>query len=655
MSHFRNDGEIRRSQILTSAGPGALVDLMKHAVVIKGLDDWRYADEREGFFREERLEAKVLGMLRAGGRWTHNHVRLRRPPACDDDDAHPNRGIHVRTFPRWFLCQNPRCHSLVQEVAIEEAGGHLCIHSPTWPDGKRVAPSAVVPIRFVSACRRGHLVDILWSQFVHRGEREEGIDPDSHLWCHRDPEREPDNDPLGHDWTSDLYLKPVGTSGDITDYIVGCRRCGRTRGLQDLVLPNVLGQCKGWRPWLGRNTNEDCDEPLKLLIRTGTNAYFPIPASVLSIPDSSDGLRQVVRKHWDTLKKIDGLDKLTLMLELIEPLARDLDAYDPPDVLEAIRAERLELPTRQVPVREAEWFELLKAPIEVEGDLPERGAEWFPRRLDIKLPDFLDRVVLVHALREVRAQVGFTRLDGSDLDAEGEMRLFGPYSLLSERQDWVPALEIYGEGVFLAFNEQKVREWEDSPAVQRVMARFYEAERLQLRLPDTTVPTEHILSARLLMLHSLAHMLITAISLECGYSASAIRERIYCHREPGNDDDSLERSRAGILLYTGTPGSEGTLGGLVEVGRDILTHLRHAVEMNLLCSNDPVCAQHDPAGAEEGRHREGAACHACLLIAEPSCERRNRDLDRTLVVPTVENSDAAFLRHWIDARSAIVP
>ena len=111
-------------------------------------------------------------------------------------------------------------------------------------------------------------------------------------------------------------------------------------------------------------------------------------------------------------------------------------------------------------------------------------------------------------------------------------------------------------------------------------------------------------------------------------------------------DAAYARSRAGILLYTGTPGSEGTLGGLVEIGRDIVRHLRRAVETNLLCSNDPVCASHLPDGAEEGRHREGAACHGCLYIAEPSCERMNRDLDRAFVVPTVADEGAAFLGDW---------
>ncbi len=135
------------------------------------------------------------------------------------------------------------------------------------------------------------------------------------------------------------------------------------------------------------------------------------------------------------------------------------------------------------------------------------------------------------------------------------------------------------------------------------------------------------------MLHSLAHLMIAALSLDCGYSASAIRERIYAG-ESGH----------GILLYTGTPGSEGSLGGLVEMGKNIGRHLERALELGRLCSNDPVCAQHEPADLHEERFLHGAACHGCLLIAETSCERRNELLDRALVVPTVTMPGAAFFR-----------
>ena len=131
------------------------------------------------------------------------------------------------------------------------------------------------------------------------------------------------------------------------------------------------------------------------------------------------------------------------------------------------------------------------------------------------------------------------------------------------------------------------------------------------------------------MLHSLAHLLISAISLECGYAASSIRERIYCA------GDDAETKMAAILLMTGTTGSEGTLGGLAEQGRNIGAHLQRAWQLGTLCSNDPICASHSPARDHAERHLEGAACHGCLFIAEPSCERNNSFLDRALVVPTI--------------------
>ena len=122
--------------------------------------------------------------------------------------------------------------------------------------------------------------------------------------------------------------------------------------------------------------------------------------------------------------------------------------------------------------------------------------------------------------------------------------------------------------------------------------------------------------------------------MECGYPASSIRERIYAIPELGY----------GVLLYTGSSDAEGTLGGLVQVGRRIHDHVRNALEMGELCSNDPVCAQHDPPNPHEHRFLHGAACHGCLLIAETSCEQQNEFLDRALVVPTVERSGIEFFR-----------
>ena len=142
---------------------------------------------------------------------------------------------------------------------------------------------------------------------------------------------------------------------------------------------------------------------------------------------------------------------------------------------------------------------------------------------------------------------------------------------------------------------------------------------------------------RYYMLHSLSHMLMTAVALECGYSLSSIKERIY-----------LSEDACAIMLYTGTPDSEGTLGGLVEVGRHIVHHLHTVIRQGRLCSNDPVCSNHEPTNTLEGRPRHGAACHGCLLVSETSCEQRNQYLDRALVVPTVGERGAAFLGVYAD-------
>jgi hypothetical protein len=82
----------------------------------------------------------------------------------------------------------------------------------------------------------------------------------------------------------------------------------------------------------------------------------------------------------------------------------------------------------------------------------------------------------------------------------------------------------------------------------------------------------------------------------------------------------------GILFYTATPDAEGTLGGLVESADRIDTYLKLAVDMGRLCSNDPVCAQHQVDNRQEDRLLSGVACHGCVPLAESSCERRNDSL-----------------------------
>jgi hypothetical protein len=183
-------------------------------------------------------------------------------------------------------------------------------------------------------------------------------------------------------------------------------------------------------------------------------------------------------------------------------------------------------------------------------------------------------------------------------------------------------------------DEAAVRAWEHRPAVRArgavLMAGYDAWAKGRERTPDFP-------GVRFYLLHSLSHLVLNAIAIECGYSAAALGERLYC--APRNDAVPM----AGFLISTGTPGTEGTLGGLVEQGKRMLGHLQRAYDMGRLCSTDPVCAYHQPASDPTRRYREGAACHGCLYVAEPSCEWFNCYLDRALVVPVMgQPAELAF-------------
>ncbi|WP_145277294.1 DUF1998 domain-containing protein [Planctomycetes bacterium SV_7m_r] len=191
-----------------------------------------------------------------------------------------------------------------------------------------------------------------------------------------------------------------------------------------------------------------------------------------------------------------------------------------------------------------------------------------------------------------------------------------------------------GEGVFIQFDTEAIENWAARPDVQEHGLKLlggYEAWKAERNGAQKKFVEEGGLLPYV-MLHSFAHLLVTSVSLECGYPASSIRERIYAIPDVGY----------GVLLFTGTSDAEGTLGGLVQVGRRIHEHIRTALNMGELCSNDPVCAQHDPANQHERRYLHGAACHGCLLISETSCEQHKEFLDRALVVPTVDSLGIEF-------------
>ncbi len=590
-----NKPQIRSSQLITTFGPGAMVDLPDDAVIITGLDQWRYSNASQPpVIHESRLQRKLAELLGI------SNVLLRKPPpAIEDRGFTPD--ISAYRFPEWYIVQRQiqrgshRARKLVNQKDLERA-------KYKDDDGKKYP---VVPVRFVRACRKGHVGDIDWYSFVH------GTD----TGCRRE-----------------LFIEERGTSGDLDAVWVVCG-CGAARAMSQAARPELraLGSCNGARPWLGPGTRESCGEPNRLLIRSASNAYFPQLLSVISIPDSLEKVDLAVSALWDShLSAVDSETTLEVFMK-IPQVKQQLEDFSTAQVMEAIHRRKDGQADEERPVKETEFEALSKAEEELGVDQPEGDfyakalppAQWSESWMQS-----IERVVLVHRLREVVAQVGFTRFEAAGPDIQGELDIDVQRAPLALDLSWLPAIENRGEGIFLQFSAEAVDAWLKLDAVKKRDAQLQEGFQKWLEAHEGS--KRQYPGLPYYMLHSLSHLLLIAVSLECGYPASSLRERVYAMPD-----------KYGILIYTGSSDAEGTLGGLVEAGRRIKYHLQRALDMGELCSNDPVCAFHAPS-QHDHKTLLGSACHGCLLISETSCEQRNDFLDRALVVRTVESVGAEF-------------
>lgn len=258
------DGEVRESQVVTTYGPGAMVDLIDHAVLIGGLDFWNYDGRRGGTqaISLPRLRDSLAERFKKLERSLRESNAFLHPPLGKDNDASNYHGIQVLEFPRWFVCQRESCRGLVRADGLELKGGRY-VHACPGRSGGR--PGECVPVRFVAACKNGHIDEFPWIQFVHQGRA-----------CA----------------SPDLQLLE-GATGDFAEIRVRCQACRAQRRLIDAMIEPHAHHCRDTRPWLGEDATEPCDEKSRLLVRTASNGYFSLVASALSIPELGMGLREV--------------------------------------------------------------------------------------------------------------------------------------------------------------------------------------------------------------------------------------------------------------------------------------------------------------------------------------------------------------------------
>lgn len=612
-------GELRPSQIMFSFGIGSIVDLPNLSVMVMGLDEWDATQSNP--LAEERLLAAVREEL---GKQVQRLVSPPTPPEnhgipMQPLERHAKIGVPVSPFPGWGIC--PACRLLAKfddqlfqlKPDAYRPDRTRYVHVNCQKSRGNYAP-IVIPARFLVACRQGHLDDFPWLYFIHRGVS---------------------------DCPGPLRLLEVGVSGSAADVVVRCDRCNQSRSLSDAFGSSGkqnMPQCRGRHPHLRSFEDDGCEEQMKSILLGASNSWFPMTLAVLSIPSTTDELGQLVEKHWATLKEVRSESEVSLLRRIgqLKPFSRYSDAelwaqiqkYAQPEAEQETGAANLKWPEWQVfsaadPALNTDDFRL--KPVQ-----PPKGYE-----------SYFSKTVMVERLREVRALIGFTRIEfPGDLSETTSLENIPIAPLCRDHKPkWVPATEIRGEGIFLQFREDAIDRWiEQHPQLKDYERQSHLAHTAWRKARNIENPEEHFPGLRYMLLHSFSHALMRQLAIECGYAAASLRERIYSSRP--EDDFSM----AGVLIYTAAPDSEGTLGGLVSLGEpDVLErHIDQALEQMRLCASDPLCADHEPSQAPNDLH--WAACHACLFSPETSCERGNKYLDRSLLVPTVkaEPLDIAF-------------
>lgn len=609
---MRDVQHIRRSQFVLTYGPGAIIESKYGPRIIPSIDHGLgrlfSADVFQKFeVTDSRLRIAIKNL-------TQRDARVFSLPSNASLGEPDTRGIYrTYVFPVWRICYGRRGdHPRNLPVLFSGIECPVC--------HRRDDSSAV---RFVAACVNGHLDEVNWNHAVHRDRNcDQRCRPAYYYW------------------------KTGGSS--LSDITVECPRCGCRTDMGRIY--SLDFECSGRFPEKespSRRTGtssitqpkrpyrERCDQKMKVLQRQSSSLRIPETVTLLRIPEYDDAISNILQRPavsgvigtiLDIMNVCEGNE--TTAEELVSKIERNLKRNNISEDTIRIIVEFIE--TSGIPAfcelfsrlhdEERTFMDFIYEELESLLAGP-RTTDNFsmspPRRIQSRPGDVIPDIDVfpVEMLKTITAQIGYRRMPYTRDPDTG--RFVTPELISSgvylDDSRWYPGFEGTGEGIFITLSGGNTPEFSGSGA--------YEEWNKCKGSRDLTgtlwgnVPQEPLF----VWLHTLSHALIMAISLHSGYSPASLRERVYIDRDADN---------GGILIYTTSPGEDGSMGGLVgtvDVFEEILERTSDRIR---LCSNDPLCAE----VRKTPERINGAACHSCLLISETSCEHRNMWLDRHLVL-----------------------
>lgn len=591
---------VRLSHLFRHCSVGAIVRGPEYLMTVKDTREWTDKNRAPA----GRLISYVEQVKAALG-ITQD---LREPPVAKELDNGQVNGacIPAIRFPSWMIC--PKCDLLHYKPwrGLAETEKPKCLESN--PENCVGAPD-LEQVPWVLICEEGHMADVRWHYLAHRDHKSMN------------------QKNCAEDFSADAvpYLRLINKESSTRRLRCerdGCKASGAINDSLQIPFGNTRTQ-----PWI--NEQVDSSEVLGVMVEVNdARVHVPIARNALVIPPESR-----IRKGTVVARLYSSSQKRKQLASARNPLAKKgmmsqiaselrCSVQDIEDALRQIEngypmygklitqgllfeSEYLalvdELPDMAddedfVTIHQTNKWSALGATLETESR---------PRRI----VECVDHLIAVNRLKEILVLEGFQRMGES-----GEH----VFPDIVGQSSWLPALELFGEGIFFAFNEEKLKQWENNSSIWERSEDFHK----RFIQSDISFDPELIITPRFLLLHTLAHLLIRQLETQAGYSAAALKERIYC--------TAGKLPMAGILIYVAVPDVVGSLGGLAELASPerFLPLLTSVFDHAEWCSLDPVCSEHEGQGPALLNR---AACHGCCLIPEPSCAYKNVLLDRVFI------------------------
>ena len=640
------ESPIRRGQLIHTFGVGSLyVTNDKIGLISGGLDYWFKTSEGkdienpEEFKIEEKRLAERLGV---------NHFML--PP----DFRQPQRNfilnqsavnlkvkIPFLRFPGWHYCINRNCRSMRFVELTEATPKPKCNQCNT----------RMVQLPLVAICQNGHISEFPWNEFVHRSLR-----------------------PTCND--QNLQFRSTGVPS-LAGQLIHCKTCNHSRTLQGSlgffgIDKGLKYPCSGERPWLGGHSSEPCTFDMTGSLRSSSRVYFAKTTSSIYIPDEDNSINPDlldIFEQYEVKIAIQTADTLLKSIEKIDLNAKFLlnpDLIKTPVAKNCIKDNLIN--DRIINFSETEIDDCLKKLLNQENDEVEQNINQFGTKqeeegyrnkeynlllkknkiakletipMDIQsygniVTKYFKNITLVNKLVETSALYGFSRVQYENeqrLDEHKNKLRLNPFDNFTK--SWLPASQTTGEGFFLEIREDILEEWEKNDDVINRTLNIKNNIAANLEKSDEN---EIDIDSRIILIHTISHLLINQLVFDCGYGASSIKERLYT-------SVGHESNMSGLLIYTSGGDSEGTMGGLVRMGRPgyLEDTLLRAIMNSSWCSVDPVCTEIGSSTGQGPNSANLAACHNCALVPETSCEMFNSYLDRVMVTGHYKDRSIGFM------------